>query len=281
MATNVGAEYSIAEKKYLEAKTPEEKYKCLQEMMSKLSKHKGNETLQKQLKQKLAKLREKIEEKSKKKTGSSKYMIKKEGAARICIVGTTNSGKSTLLNELTNTKTLVADYEFTTKEPEQGTLDYKGIKLQVIEIPAFTKNIYFKDNGPLLLSIIRDSDIIILTFKNESERKMLFEELYLNNINLPIIYYNNENIKTLKELIWKNLNIIHIFTKMPGKKPSYPPIALEKGSVIKDIAEFVHKDFIKNFKYAKIWGKSAKHEGQKVGINHKLEDGDIVEIHIR
>ncbi len=279
MPTNVTHEYKEAEKKYLNSRTIQEKIEGLQDMLKNLNKHKGTEKLEKQLKQKISKLKLQLEERSKKKKGSSKYSIKKEGAARIVIVGTTNSGKSTLLSRITNAKPEIADYEFTTKMPEQGVMDYKGVKLQVVEIPALTKNFYFKEEGPPLLSIIRDSDLIILTFRNEDERKMLFEELYLNDINLPIIYYNNENVEKLKELIWNNLDIIHVFTKMPGKKPSYPPIALKKGSLIKDLTEFVHKDFLKNFKYARIWGKSAKHDGQKIGLNHKLEDGDIVELH--
>lgn len=281
MPINVNYEYQNAEKKYLEAKTPKEKFLCLQEMLRVMPKHKGNEKLQKQLKQKLSKLKAQIEEKGKKKTGSAKSTIKKEGSARICIVGTTNSGKSTLLAKLTNAKPLIADYEFTTKEPEQGVMDYNGIKIQVLEIPAITKDFYLKENGPEFLSIIRDSDLVIMTFKNEEERKMIFEELYINNIDLPIIYYGNENINKLREMIWARLDLIYVFTKMPGKKPAYPPIALKKGSNVKDLAAIIHKDFLKDFKCAKVWGKSVKYEGQNTGLGHKLIDGDIVEIHIK
>jgi len=280
MPTNVGYEYIEAEKKYLQAKTPQEKLLYLQEMLRGVPKHKGTESLQKQLKQKLSKLKAQLEDK-RKKTGTSKYVLKREGAARICIVGTTNSGKSTLLTKLTNARPIIAEYEFTTKTPEQGIIDYKGIKLQVIEIPAIVKDFYHKENGPELLAIIRDSDMIILTFKNEEERKMLFEELYINNIELPTLYYYNEEVNKLRELVWQRIGLIHVFTKMPGKKPSYPPIALEKSSNVKNLAEVVHKDFIKNLKYAKVWGKSAKHEGQSVGLNHKLMDGDIIEFHTK
>jgi len=47
------------------------------------------------------------------------------------------------------------------------------------------------------------------------------------------------------------------------------------------MAEQVHKDFIKKFRFARIWGKSAKFPGQMCGINHKLKDDDIVELHLK
>ena len=70
-----------------------------------------------------------------------------------------------------------------------------------------------------------------------------------------------------------------IYTKQPRKKHDYPPLALEKGASVRDLANNVHKDFVRNFKFARVWGKSAKFEGQRVGIDHKLKDEDIVEFH--
>ena len=52
-------------------------------------------------------------------------------------------------------------------------------------------------------------------------------------------------------------------------------------ATIKDMAENVHKDFINKFKYARVWGDSAKHDGASVGIDHKLRDNDVVEIHLK
>ncbi|MEE3418834.1 MAG: TGS domain-containing protein, partial [Methanosphaera sp.] len=54
-----------------------------------------------------------------------------------------------------------------------------------------------------------------------------------------------------------------------------------KGSTIEDVAHKLHRDFVKNFKYAKVWGKSVKFPGQKVGLEHVLEDHDIVRIIIK
>ena len=76
------------------------------------------------------------------------------------------------------------------------------------------------------------------------------------------------------------LDLIKVYTKQPGKKPDYPPIALKKESAIRDLALHIHKDFIKKFRFARIWGSSARFPGQEVGLNHRLYDDDIVELHM-
>jgi len=98
---------------------------------------------------------------------------------------------------------------------------------------------------------------------------------------VPVSAKKKANIETLKEELYELAGIIRVFTKSPGEEPAYPPIALKKGSTVLDVAERIHKDFAKNFKYARVWGKSAKFPGQRVGPDHVLEDGDIVEIHAR
>lgn len=276
MPVNPTIHYQKAEEEYLKADTPEDQLIALQKMLSLCPKHKGTEKLQKQIKTKIAKLRDSIK-KSAKKGSYQKISFKREGAALICIVGTTNSGKSTLLNKLTNANAKVADYQFTTKMPVQGILDYKGIKLQIVEIPAIVDNFNQTDLGPSLLSIIKQADLIILTFNTPQEKKVLDKELV--NINARRIIYNDE--KNFEEKIWGSLNIIKVYTKQPGKQKDYPPVALKKGSKIQDLAEIVHKDFIKNFKYARVTGKSVKFENMRCGLNHILLDEDIIEFHTK
>lgn len=276
MPVNPTIHYQKAEEEYLQANTPEEQLIALQKMLSLAPKHKGAEKLQKQIKTKIAKLKDSIK-KSSKKGSHQKISFKKEGAALICIVGTTNSGKSTLLNELTNANTKIADYPFTTKKPVQGILDYKGVKLQIIEIPAIVENFQETELGPSLLAIIKQADLIILTFNTPEEKKVLDKEL--TNINTRRAIYNNE--KNFENKIWTLLDIIKVYTKQPGKQKDYPPVALEKGSTIRDLAEIVHKDFIKNFKYARVTGKSVKFTNQRCGLDHALSDEDIVEFHTK
>ncbi|MCK4636622.1 MAG: 50S ribosome-binding GTPase [Methanomicrobia archaeon] len=89
------------------------------------------------------------------------------------------------------------------------------------------------------------------------------------------------NIEQVKEKIYEILDIVRVFTKSPGSEPDYPPIAMKRGATILDVAKEVHKQFYKNFKYAKVWGRSVKYDGQRAGGDHVVGEGDIVEIHIK
>lgn len=277
MPVNAGVQYQLAEEDYRSANTIEEKLKALEKMYATCPKHKSSERLEQEIKGKISKFKKLLEKEKSKKKSTQKISIKKEGAATIVLVGTVNSGKSTLLNKLTNAKARVAEYEFTTKMPEVGILDYKGIKIQVIEIPAIVENFKNTLNGLMFLSIVRSADLIVLLFKTPKEKELLDKELY--NVSIRKIIYNNE--ENFKEIIWNNLDIIKVYTKMPGKKVSYPPVALKKNSCIEDLAEIVHKDFIQKFRFARVWGKSAKFKSQQVSLNHRLEDDDIVELHLK
>ncbi|MCD6591333.1 MAG: GTP-binding protein [Candidatus Aenigmarchaeota archaeon] len=92
---------------------------------------------------------------------------------------------------------------------------------------------------------------------------------------------NGENLETLKKVLWKKLNLIRIYMKKIREDPDLSePLIMKKGSKITDVAKRIHKEFAKNFKYARIWG-SSKFPGQKVGMNYELKDKDIVELHVR
>lgn len=275
MPVNPGIEYQKAEEEYRKAGNISEKLKALRLMLEKVPKHKGSENLQQQIKSKISRLNAAVEKEKSRKTGS-RLGIKKEGAASIAIVGTTNSKKSTLLNRLTGANIKVADYPFTTKKPEVGILDYSGIKIQIIEIPAIIKNFDETENGLMFLSIIRTMDLLILMFNSKEEEKLIKTELA--GINIPTL---TGGAGLNKEEIWIKLNLIKVFSKTPGGKITYPPIALKKGAVVKEFAKKIHKDFIKKFKYARVWGKSARFPGQTIGLKHHLADDDVVELHMK
>ncbi|MGP3702734.1 MAG: TGS domain-containing protein [Candidatus Bathyarchaeota archaeon] len=82
--------------------------------------------------------------------------------------------------------------------------------------------------------------------------------------------------------IFKTLEIIRVYTKPPGKRErSNKPIIVRKGSTVIDVAREIHSELCEKFSYAKIWGQSAKYDGEKVGLNHILMDGDTVEIRLK
>ncbi len=63
---------------------------------------------------------------------------------------------------MTNAKPEIAEHEFTTTKVEVGIMDYGGVKIQVLEIPAMHKDFSNKGLGPTYLSLIRNSDLIII-----------------------------------------------------------------------------------------------------------------------
>ena len=66
-------------------------------MLSTAPKHKSTGPLLKNIKERIKKYKDLASKEKKSKKGSSFLSIKKEGAARVCIIGLTNTGKSTLL----------------------------------------------------------------------------------------------------------------------------------------------------------------------------------------
>ncbi len=310
MPINAGYEYGEAQKRVTEAKTPEEKIRALENLLSVSPSHKGAERLRSELKTKISKLKEKQEKDRASKKGGHSLSIKKEGASQIILVGLTNSGKSTIISRFTNAKPEIADYEYTTKNPEIGVMDYKGVKLQLIEIPALFDGVYESSNGPSYFNIIRSADLVtvIVDGKKDCEKDIELIEKEFNKAGMTLkkikqeknfyhvvkcIVIINKILKNFKckypvswvddfnEAVWNNLNLIYAYTKQPGKPKEFPPVALKIGSTIKDLAEIVHKDFIKRFKYARIWGKSVKHPGTNAGLAHILTENDIVEFHVK
>ena len=96
---------------------------------------------------------------------------------------------------------------------------------------------------------------------------------------VPVININD--IEKLKEALFKSLDVIRVYTKEPGEKPTSEPLTVKRGTTVIEIAKKLHNELADNFKYARVWGKSVKFPGQKVGADYVLEDGDIIEIHTR
>ncbi|UYI27060.1 ribosome-interacting GTPase [Encephalitozoon cuniculi] len=92
----------------------------------------------------------------------------------------------------------------------------------------------------------------------------------------------NWNISRLLEDIWDKLKLTRVYTKKKGAFPSLDdPVVIRKGGTVKDLCSRIHKDFLLSFKHALVWGTSAKHSPQRVGLGHTLEDEDVVQIFLR
>lgn len=386
MPTNLPAEAKAKWIKAMQISNPYEKIIALQDFLSSVPKHKGTEKLISHVKHQIAALKREIEEKERHKKSiisKSEYSIKKEGAAQIVLVGMTKSGKSSLLKILTKAKVEISDYPFATKKPVIGMLPYEDISFQLVEVPPVVDEDGEIIGGAQALSLIRNSDGILIVldgtddvFKQfeiikktlekagilihkpngyvqiekrrvgagiqvigkvlnatvEDVKKLLlsykisnavvrcFGEITIDDVenaifedtiykpsiiiinkidnakiviedikkvitDIPIICTSCKNltgIDMIGKTIFRTLEIIRVYTKKPlEKEPFKKPFIGRKGITILDLAKSIHSEFCKKFLYARIWGPSAKYPGEKVGLNHILEDGDIVEIHTK
>jgi small GTP-binding protein len=97
---------------------------------------------------------------------------------------------------------------------------------------------------------------------------------------LSVSAETGDGLEDLKNSIYSMLNIIRVYSKIPGKKADLnDPFTLPVGSTVMDMARAVHKDFSVKLRFARIWGENA-YDGQRVNRNHVLEDEDIIELHI-
>lgn len=110
------------------------------------------------------------------------------------------------------------------------------------------------------------------------------EELKKKNPQILFISANKmENLDELKEKIYNKLSFFRIYLKQPGKEADLEePMILKKPHTLRHVCLKLHKDFVTKFKFARVWGKSARYDGQKiVKLDHELADEDIVELHLR
>ncbi len=91
-----------------------------------------------------------------------------------------------------------------------------------------------------------------------------------------------QNLEALKEAVWKKLSFTRIRLKRIGLPPDMEkPLIIKAPCTVEDVCRKIHGDFARYLKYARVWGKSSKFGGQKVGLKHALQDGDVVELHSR
>jgi hypothetical protein len=85
------------------------------------------------------------------------------------------------------------------------------------------------------------------------------------------------NLDVLREKVYDTLGFINVYLKPQGEQADLDePMIVREGCTVGDICDRLHKDFRRKFRYARVWGDSAKHAGQRVGLDHGLLDGDIL-----
>lgn len=158
MPTNLPPEYYEVEEKYKAAQTQDEKVELLTTLISTIPKHKGTDHLRADLRRRLSKLKEQAQ--SQKKSGGpvSAFVIDKEGAGQVAVIGPANTGKSSLVANYTNADPEVADYPMTTWQPTPGMLKVDNIQVQLVDTPPLDREY----NEPEFFQLLRNTDLLLL-----------------------------------------------------------------------------------------------------------------------
>jgi small GTP-binding protein len=138
----------------------------IKELETELSTTKYNKRTQHHIglvKAKIAHLKERDETQKKGVKKGEGYSVKKSGDATVVLIGFPSVGKSSLLNQLTNAESKVAEYDFTTLTVIPGLLEYNGAKIQILDIPGVIEGAAEgRGRGKEILSVVRSADMILI-----------------------------------------------------------------------------------------------------------------------
>ncbi|HJJ21947.1 MAG TPA: GTP-binding protein [Nitrosopumilus sp.] len=359
-----------------------EKIKAIQDEMAKTQINKATEHHVGLLKAKIAKLKREQEAETTKKSGMKQdgFDVRRTGDATIVLIGLPSVGKSTLLNKMTSANSAIGAFQFTTLTVVPGMMDYRGAKIQVLDLPGIIKGASTgKGLGKRILSVARTADLVLLILDvfqpyhedvliNElgnigirlnqlppnitiekasmggiaiaqqtkltkitekhlkdilhlyglvSARVVVREDItseqiadhiagnisyskamtILNKIDLVDKKFLKElktkiksdvievsanadiNIEELKEKIYQKLKFIRIYMRPKGGQTDFKePFIAREGDSIEDVCNKLHRKLKSEFRYGLVWGKSVKFGGQRVGLNHIVQDEDVLTI---
>lgn len=96
---------------------------------------------------------------------------------------------------------------------------------------------------------------------------------------LAVSATTGQGLDQLGPWLFQALTVVRVYTKAPGKPAEKDhPFTLRRGQTVEDVARLVHQDIAQSLKYARVWGRSG-FDGQHVGRDHRVEDGDVLELH--
>lgn len=97
----------------------------------------------------------------------------------------------------------------------------------------------------------------------------------------PVSALTGEGIGGLKKRIFGLLDIVRVYSKIPGRKADFDsPFTLKRGSSVMDLAKTVHKDFSEKLNFARVWSRGGGLEGLRVNRDYVLRDEDVAELHL-
>ena len=246
--------------------------------------------------------------------------VRREGAAQIALVGPPNTGKSSLLQALSDIQVKTGDYAFTTLRPVPALTRIGGALVQLVEIPGLIEGAR-DDRGGVraLLGVLRNADAIVYcrSAADPPERlDVVVREVVAAGIDkrailaltkaddltgaeleraignacvdstqalgavLPVSVLDDESLDRLREAIWALTGLIRVRPRRDGRVDD-EPFALAEGATVVELADLIHHDVGRSCTGGRVWGDSARFDGQRVGRAHVLADGDAVEVTTR
>jgi len=360
----------------------EKQIKDIEDEIFNTQKNKATEHHIGKLKAKIARLRSEVDKRKSAGAKGKGFAIKKHGDATVGLIGFPSIGKSTLLNKLTDAKSRIAAYEFTTLDAIPGMMKYNGANIQILDLPGLISGASEgKGRGREVLAAVRNVDLILFMIdaQHDDHLKLMTDELHRaglrlnqkkpdvvvkktghggitftstvklthlseevvksisseyvisadiiirenitedqlidvfvqNRIYAPAIVVINkvdlldridlqkkinevrrrgwevlaisakddQGLDELRNIIFSKLRFIRIFMKPVGKAADMEePLILRAGDTVETVCRKLHREFQDKFRYAAVTGPSAKHDIQKVGLEHVLHDKDILTI---
>jgi small GTP-binding protein len=237
--------------------------------------------------------------------------VRREGAAQVALVGPPNVGKSSLLQALSEIQIKTGDYPFTTLRPVPALTRIGGVLVQLVEIPGLIGGATDdRGGGRALLGVLRTVDAIVYCCRaggDPAELAVVLDEVAKAGIEKPSILaatrsdeadagaverlvvafpsmrvlrlsvLDEASLDAFRSAVWELTGLIRVRLRKDGTIDD-EPLALDPGSTVADVADWVHHDLGASFSGARVWGPSARFDGQRVGREHVVVDGDVVEI---
>ncbi len=236
MPANLTPEFQKAQKWFRSASTDEEKLAALEEMLRTIPKHKGTDHMQADIKAKISKLRKTSESKKQAASHSDIFYIPPQGAGQVALLGTPNSGKSSILGSLSNAPVKIEDYPFSSDAPVPGMVYHQDVAIQIIDTPPITDDYA----PPGLVNTLRNANLIAIVLDISADPLEQFD-ICINYLDSHRLLQNENNatldtqgnnlarpafiiaakadaapegtLQTFKELVETKLKIIQISVK--------------------------------------------------------------------